>query len=44
MSFFDGGDWQHDFSFPEGWGCGFTLLGFALFVAAVFMVKHFFFL
>jgi hypothetical protein len=31
------------FSVHEDWGCGFTLLGFVVFVAVVLVLKHFLF-
>jgi hypothetical protein len=46
MSFFDGGPlapWPDSFSFPEDLGCGWTLLGFVLFLVVVFVVSQFFF-
>lgn len=31
------------FTIHEDWGCGFTLLGFVLFVVAVLVLKHYLF-
>lgn len=45
MKFFDNGPlgcWPHKFTFVEDMGCGFTLVGFILFVVIVVVFSRYF--
>jgi hypothetical protein len=45
MQFFDNGPlgrWPHKFTFVEDMGCGFTLVGFILFIIAMLVFSRYF--
>ena len=37
------GPWDHEFTFTKDLGCGFTLIGFAVFLIAILVLRHFLF-